>query len=460
MREHSGDFLPFKHRMTAAGLPPIFIETFAFYYEQVVAGETGMIPETGLRPVDSLPDVTQFPEEIRVAGEEALVRTAVIKLNGGLGTSMGLKQAKTLLPLKNDLSFLDILAQQAVQSQLPLVLMNSFNTDADSLLHLQKYPFLQQQNVPLSFLQHKAPKVTQHDFSPVQWPQDPDLEWCPPGHGDIYTALVTSGTLDALLSAGIEYAFVANADNLGAVIDPFILGYMAAHEIPFMMEVAERTQMDKKGGHLARRDDGQFILREAAQCPPDDKVAFQDIHKHKFFNTNNLWLHLPTLQQRLAAQDYNLRLPLILNEKTVDPRDEKSTAVYQLETAMGSAIALFSGAQAVRVPRTRFAPVKTTEDLLVIQSDRYRLTPDFRVVGDNGIVVTLDKRFYKLIFDLKRHFPDGPPSLQKCTNFSVEGEFFFGKDIICREEVYLENSSTLPVQIPDGAILSGPMVYK
>src|SRR5438105_1204399 len=83
-----------------------------------------------------------------------------------------------------------------------------------------------------------------------------ELEWCPPGHGDIYTALVTSGMLDALLDAGYEHAFVSNSDNLGAVLDPRILAWFAAERIPFLMEVADRTEADRKGGHIAQRPGG------------------------------------------------------------------------------------------------------------------------------------------------------------------------------------------------------------
>ena len=179
-----------------------------------------------------------------------------------------------------------------------------------------------------------------------------------------------------MLGAGYRYAFVSNADNLGAVIEPAILGYLVENRLPFMMEAADRTIADRKGGHVGRLLNGQLILRESAQCPAEEMADFQDIRRHRYFNTNNLWLDLVALKDLLAARGHILGLPMIVNRKTVDPRDSASTPVYQLETAMGSAIGVFPGARAIRVPRSRFAPVKTTDDLLAVRSDAYVLTED------------------------------------------------------------------------------------
>ncbi|MCA9959420.1 MAG: UTP--glucose-1-phosphate uridylyltransferase, partial [Anaerolineales bacterium] len=377
---------------------------------------------------------------------------------------MGLEKAKSLLPVREGLSFLDIIARQAQHVGVPLLLMNSFVTEADSLAHLQAYPELWGE-LPLSFVQHKVPKIRQDDLSPVSWSADPELEWCPPGHGDIYTALITSGTLPALLEAGYEYAFVSNADNLGAVVDVTILGYFADNQFPFMMEVADRTEMDKKGGHLAQRLDGQLVLRESAQCPAEDMAKFQDVTRHRYFNTNNLWLNLKALQAIMAANEHKLILPMIRNAKTVDPRDSSSTPVFQLETAMGSAIAVFKGAQAVRVPRTRFAPVKKTDDLLAVRSDVYVLTEDHRIVRREArahkhrFLLELDARYYKFVSQLDERFPEGVPSLLDCTSFAVVGDFKFGQNVVARGDVRLVNQSGQQVEIPAGTELSGSYQY-
>jgi UTP--glucose-1-phosphate uridylyltransferase len=457
MSDYNKHFTPFAQQMTAAGLPALFIDNFAYYYDRLWQGDEGLIPETTIQPVDGLPDAEEQTRRTAARGQSAIERTVIIKLNGGLGTSMGLREAKSLLVIKNALTFLDIIAQQALSAGVPLVLMNSYATEADSLARLARYPDLNN-GLPLSFIQHKEPKVVQADLSPVSWPDDPELEWCPPGHGDIYVALMTSGMLDQLLERGVEYAFVSNADNLGAVLDPSILGYFVESGAPFLMEVADRTPADRKGGHLARQGDGRLVLRELAQCPEADVAAFQDIERYRYFNTNNLWLHLPTLKEILVARNYRLELPLIRNSKSVDPRDLDTTPVYQLETAMGSAISVFDGAQAIRVPRSRFAPVKRTDDLLAIRSDAYLLTDDYRVVlaPEREHVppdVSLDPRHFRVVNDLDARFALGTPSLIDCTHFTVKGDFAFGESVVVRGEVTLENPNTDQQFVPSRSLL-------
>ncbi len=459
MTSVTGNFRPFVERMQTEDLPDIVVKTFEYYYTLLVEGQTGLIPEADIRSVESLPDVETFPPELMETGQAALSKTVLFKLNGGLGTSMGLDKAKSLLTVRDNLSFLDIIARQALQSNIPLVLMNSFVTRDDSLAALKQYPDLWG-DIPLDFLQHKVPKITRADLSPVTWPQDPNLEWYPPGHGDIYTALVTSGMLDTLLEAGYAYAFVANADNLGAVIDPAILGYFVENRLPFMMEVADRTEADKKGGHLAQLPNGQLILRESAQCPPADMDAFQDVTRHKYFNTNNLWLNLPVLKETMTAKSNILGLPMIRNRKTVDPRDSTSTPVYQLETAMGAAIAIFAGAGAVRVPRSRFAPVKTTNDLLGVRSDAYILTGGFRIIPNPArklgqVVIDLDSTYYKLIDNIEARFPYGVPSLLECERLNIKGDIKFGQNVTLKGTVRLINESGQSVEIEDRAVIEG-----
>jgi UTP--glucose-1-phosphate uridylyltransferase len=457
-------FIPFAERLEAEGAHPIFIELFSHYYDQLVAGQTGLIPESSIEPVLSLPDAERLPADFLAVGRRALARTAVIKLNGGLGTGMGLEQAKSLLMVKEGLTFLDVIASQAKQINVPLLLMNSFATEDDTQAALAPYAHLP--HPPVTFVQNKEPKIRQSDLMPVSWPENPELEWCPPGHGDLYASLVISGVLDKLLDGGFEYAFISNSDNLGAVVDPAILGYFVQNELPFMMEVADRTEMDKKGGHLAQRaDDGQLILRESAQCPAADEAAFQDINRHKYFNTNNLWLNLVALQEVMEERNNRLGLPLIRNSKTVDPRDGGSTAVYQLETAMGSAISVFADAQAIRVPRSRFAPVKKSDDLLAVRSDAYILTEDYQIVFNpahvsGDVVVELDGRYYKFVNDLAARFPEGIPSLLNCTRLSVQGDVTFCANVSLVGDVEICNKSGRSITIPAGTTLSGQHLFE
>ncbi len=450
---------PFVERMRSEGLPEIVIETFKYYYRRLLEGQSGLIAESDIVPLKELPDAASFPDSYRQRGEEVLEKTILLKLNGGLGTSMGLNRAKSLLKVKDGFSFLDIIARQAIATGVPLVLMNSFNTRADSLAVLGKYPELKSE-IPLDFVQHKVPKVRQEDYSPVVWPEDPALEWCPPGHGDIYTALVTSGMLDLLLEKGYRYAFVSNADNLGAVLDTSLLGYFAEQNLPFMMEAADRTEADKKGGHLAQLPDGRLILRESAQCPDADQHAFRDTGLHRYFNTNNLWLNLADLKRVMEENDHILGLPMIRNAKTINPRDSESEAVYQLETAMGAAIGVFENAGAVRVPRTRFAPVKNSSDLLAVRSDVYYLTEDYKVIQApdrkyEHLVIELDEKYYKLIDEMEARFPFGPPSLRQCAKLAIEGNIKFGAGVILKDRVQIINDSAEQAVITDGTVLSG-----
>lgn len=441
--------------MRREGLGGAAIRTFEHHLRKLVAGHPGTLPESEIEPITDLPDADHLPD-----AEAPLDATVIIKLNGGLGTSMGMGRAKALLPVKDDRTFLDLIAEQVLHqramtgARLPLVLMNSFATRDDSLAALAKYPSLAV-DVPLDFVQNKVPKLEAEHLGPVEYEPDPSLEWAPPGHGDLYTALVTSGMLDRLLDRGYRYAFVSNSDNLGAVLEPRILAWMAARGAPFVMEVADRTPSDRKGGHLARRrGDGGLVLREIAQTPEADLAAFQDIERHRYFNTNTLWLDLQALRDLLDAEGV-LDLPMIINRKTVDPRDASSVEVIQLETAMGAAIAVFEGAAAVRVPRERFSPVKTTSDLLVLRSDAFAVDFDHAVHLSSQRAsrmpprVELDVAYYKLLADFKRRFPHGPPSLVDCDSLYVDGDVRFGAGVVVRGDVHLQG----PAEIADGTIL-------
>jgi UTP--glucose-1-phosphate uridylyltransferase len=443
-------------KMRAEGLPEIAIETFAYYERLLREGEQGVIRESEIEPLTELPDAGELPP----ADDAVLDQVVVLKLNGGLGTSMGMTKAKSLIEVKDGLSFLDIIVRQVLHlreqhgAPVPLLLMNSFATRDDTLAALARYPELQVDDLPLDFVQGKVPKLRADDLEPVEWPADPSLEWAPPGHGDVYTSLATSGMLARLLERGYRYLFISNSDNLGAVLDPRILGWFASEGLPFLSESTDRTESDRKGGHLARRrSDGGLVLREVAQTAEDDMPAFEDISRHRFFNCNNIWLDLRALERRLAESDGVLGLPMIVNRKNADPTDPSSPEVLQLETAMGAAIGVFEGAAALRVPRTRFAPVKTTNQLLVVRSDAYSLAEDWTVRPDADPIpdVVLDSKYYKLIADFDQRFPFGAPSLRECRRLEVAGDVAFGRGVAVRAEVRLEG----PLQVPDGAVLEG-----
>jgi UTP--glucose-1-phosphate uridylyltransferase len=442
-------------KMRAEGVGEAAIDTFAHYYEQLREGASGMLPESDIEPVNDLPALDDLPD----ADPAVLDSAVVLKLNGGLGTSMGMTRAKSLIEAKDGLTFLDIIVGQVLglrkrfDARVPVVLMNSFATREDSLAALEKHPEVAS-DVALDFLQNKVPKIRADDLQPVSWPRDPALEWAPPGHGDLYTALLTSGMLATLREHGYRYAFVSNSDNLGAVLEPRILSWVAREEIPFVMEVAQRTEADRKGGHLARRRDDGLVLRETAQTPEEDLEKLQDVGRHRYVNTNNLWVDIEALRSTLDARGGVLGLPIIVNRKTVDPSDSSSPAVVQLETAMGAAVGVFEGARALHVPRRRFAPVKTTNDLLALRSDAYVLGDDYRVElapeREDPPVIDLDSAYYKLIGDFEQRFPAGAPSLVACERLVVTGDVTFGRGVVVRGAVTVEG----PARIEDDTVLA------
>jgi UTP--glucose-1-phosphate uridylyltransferase len=427
MQKHLSKFVEI---MQNAGLDDLTIQSFSTYYYQILEGASGKLSDQEIDP----PDISKIIDYNSLSSEEEspLEKLAVIKLNGGLGTSMGLKKAKTLLKVKGDLNFLDIIALQILElrdqseKDIPLLLMHSFNTREDSLKYLEKYPDLHLPHLPLDFLQNKFPKIVQDDLSPLQ-NEDDNLNWNPPGHGEIYSVLSSSRVLDRLLELGYEYAFMSNSDNLGAVVDEKILSYFAEHKIPFMMEVCQRTEIDKKGGHLAQSKQGQLLLRETAQCPDDELELFHDIDRYCYFNTNNLWVNLKALKHKLFESSNLLPLQLILNGKEVD-----GTKIYQVESAMGAAINVFKDSKAILVNRDRFAPVKKTTDLLGIWSDAYKLTDDYRLVlngHEKPPKISLDDKYYKFIDQLQEHFQKGIPSLIDCESLEINSDIYFGKDV-------------------------------
>ncbi len=443
-----------QRRMAEAGVHQRAIDVFSDFYAQLEGGATGLVPEADVDPlvdIDRAGDI-ELDDDARRAAASV---TAVIKLNGGLGTSMGLDRAKTLLPAHGDLTFLDVIVGQiqslreSLDAPVPLLFMNSFRTHDDTLAALARYDDLAVCGLPIDFLQNREPKLRADDLTPVDWPADPSLEWCPPGHGDLYTALEVSGILDKLIERGFRYATVSNADNLGAAPDPAMMAWFAASGAPYAAEVCRRTPADIKGGHIVvRKSDGRLVLRDTAQIPAADVAQADDPQRHPYFHTNNLWLDLRVLRSTLDERDGILGLPLIRNEKTVDPTDPSSPKVVQIECAMGAAVEVFDGATAIEVDRSRFLPVKTTNDLLLLQSDVYELGDDFRLRAAGEVpLVDLDRRFYATIGDFTRRLPE-PPSLVDASSLTVRGDWTFGSGIAVRGDVTLEDTGAAEAVAP------------
>ncbi len=439
-----------KEKMKAEGLSDLLIQDFLTKVEKVRTGETGKVKWETIGDLDPEKDEIDL-EVLRKKypiKKETLAKLVVIKLNGGLGTSMGLEKAKSLIPIKDGMSFLKIIANQVqyIRSkfgvEIPLILMNSYNTESDSLEELKKAGF--KQDITTSFLQNKVPRLNKSDLTPITL-SDKKEEWCPPGHGDIYLSLKQTGILDQLLSHGIEYAFISNGDNLGATIEPSILEYLVDQNLEFAMEMTPKTLADTKGGAIYRKMiNGKFVgleLLETAQVPKEHEHEFSGMGKFRTFSTNNLWVNLKALSALMKEKTPSLSL--IVNPKVVDGKD-----VLQLETAMGSAIGSFQKTKGIIIPRDRFAPVKKCEDYLIRRSDAYVLNEDYSLTmnperkkaGLSENLVSLDDNFYKKIKSFEKLFP-AYPSLVYSNSLKVEGEIEFDAPIVLKGDVTFKNKS-------------------
>lgn len=466
---NSKAFAQCQAKMQAQGMSEIAIAQFKRLYETWSSDQvSGSIREQDVDPLHHVPTFQDIRKSMDMDyALHAFSKTAFLKLNGGLGTSMGLEQAKSLLPVRRHkarkMRFLDIILGQVITArkrldiQLPLTLMNSFRTSADSMRVLNRNKNFTQTDIPTEILQHYEPKIVAETGEPVVYPENTELEWCPPGHGDLFAALWESDLLTTLQAQGIEYLFISNSDNLGARPSRTLAGHFAQSGSPFMIEVALRTEADRKGGHLVvDKQTGCLLLREMSQVAPCDTASAMSIDKHPYFNTNSIWVRVDALKEKLEEYQGILPLPVIANKKTVNPADPNSQAVIQLETAMGAAASLFPNATCVQVNRMRFLPVKTTDDLFIARSDRFHLTDCYEMEDGNYIfpTVDLDQRYYKNIADFDERFPYGVPKLAAANSVSIQGDWTFGRDVTFFADARLEDQH-VPSYVPNGQFV-GP----
>lgn len=400
-------------------------------------------------PYDSLAPTPDDPTETK----NLLDKLVVLKLNGGLGTTMGCTGPKSVIEVRNGLTFLDLIVIQIETlnnkygCNVPLLLMNSFNTHDDTQKIVEKYS---KSNIQIhSFNQSQYPRIVVEDFLPLPCKGQAGKDgWNPPGHGDVFPSLMNSGKLEALLLQGKEYVFVANSDNLGAVVDLKILNHLIRNKNEYCMEVTPKTLADVKGGTLISYE-GKVQLLEIAQVPDQHVNEFKSIEKFKIFNTNNLWVNLNAIKRLVEADA--LKMEIIPNPKEVD-----GIKVLQLETAAGAAIRFFDHAIGINVPRSRFLPVKATSDLLLVQSDLYTLTDGF--VTRNPVrtnpanpSIELGPEFKKVSNFLSRF--KSIPSIIELDSLKVSGDVWFGAGITLKGKVTIAAKSEVKLEIPDGVVL-------
>jgi len=460
------NFKAFADKMKRAGLSELQIRAFENSCSRAFSGGSVYLYEKDIAPVRSLKKL----EELAVPGtereRELLHKCAVLKLNGGLATTIGLEKGpKALVRVRKNLCFLDIVMLQmrylrrAFQSDaFPLILMNSFNTHKETLAFLSRsYGSEDLRNVE-ELIQSKVPRIDAETLEPYVCSENEAKEWCPPGHGDIYMSLFGSELLRKLRKMKIRYIFVSNIDNLGAVPDMRIPAWMDDNGCPFLMEVARRCEADKKGGHLALDREGRYVLRESGMCAPQDRESFGNIELYRYFNTNNIWFDLEAASEALEARGGFFELPLICNRKTLTDKDGTEHKVCQLETACGTAVSVFPGAQALEVPRTRFAPVKSLADLLSVRSDVFALHEDYRlrlIEGREWPPIVILPPEINSVDRFERMFPCGPPGLKDCVRLEIDSPGVFGPGVVCRGGVRIKGKRDF--YAVEGSVLEGEL---
>jgi UTP--glucose-1-phosphate uridylyltransferase len=461
------DFTQIAHHMHERGDSPEQINGFQELYQRWC--------ERPAQPLDwnkiSTPDpesIVNYEDLDEVSDEEAkrlLRELAVCRLNGGLGTSMGMVGPKSAIEVRDGNTFLDLivnqiqLLNQKYQADVPLVLMNSFNTTEDTNKIIKRYFG----NLTIhSFEQNRFPRLRRDSLMPMSATKHGRQAYYPPGHGDFYKSIYQSGIVDKLLEQGRKYMFVSNADNLGASFDVKILKKIKQSGAPFVMEVTVKTRSDVKGGTLVSNGGGSLSLLEIAQVPRAYKEEFKSFKKFKIFNTNNVWLDLEIFKKTML--DGGLNLDVIVNPKVVN-----HVPVIQLETAIGAAIGSFEGSLAIKVPRHRFLPVKRTDDLLLVQSNLF-------ILEDGVLVRNPERQFdylpmvrlgdaYKYYEEYQSRF-ENIPDILELDLLTVVGDIRFGKNVtlrgnvilVCEEgSLYLPDNSFIENKVLTGSISVGEL---
>ncbi|KPM35246.1 putative UTP--glucose-1-phosphate uridylyltransferase [Neonectria ditissima] len=408
--------------------------------------------------------VVDYEDLANTESVQFLSKLAVLKLNGGLGTSMGCVGPKSVIEVRDGMSFLDLSVRQieflnrTYDVNVPFILMNSFNTNDDTAAIIKKY---EGHNVDiLTFNQSRYPRIYKDSLLPVPKDYDSSItEWYPPGHGDVFESLYNSGILDKLLERGIEIIFLSNVDNLGAVVDLRILQHMMETNAEYIMELTNKTKADVKGGTIIDYE-GSVRLLEIAQVPKEHVNEFKSIKKFKYFNTNNLWLNLKAIKR--VVENDELEMEIIPNGKTIpgDKKGESDISIIQLETAVGAAIRHFKNAHGVNVPRRRFLPVKTCSDLMLVKSDLYtlkhgQLQMSAARFGDAPLIKLGGD--FKKVSDFQKRIPSIPKVLE-LDHLTITGAVNLGRGVTLKGTVIIVATEGSTIDIPPGSILENVVV--
>jgi len=408
--------------------------------------------------------VVDYEDLANTESVQFLNKLAVLKLNGGLGTSMGCVGPKSVIEVRDGMSFLDLSVRQiehlnrTYDVNVPFILMNSFNTNDDTAAIIKKY---EGHNIDiLTFNQSRYPRIYKDSLLPVPKSNDSSInEWYPPGHGDVFESLYNSGILDQLIERGIEILFLSNVDNLGAVVDLRILQHMVETKSEYIMELTNKTKADVKGGTIIDYE-GSVRLLEIAQVPKEHVNEFKSIKKFKYFNTNNIWLNLQAIKR--VVENDELEMEIIPNGKTIpgDKKGESDISIIQLETAVGAAIRHFNNAHGVNVPRRRFLPVKTCSDLMLVKSDLYQLKHGQLQMSaarfGDAPLIKLGSDFKK-VSDFQKRIPSIPKVLE-LDHLTITGAVNLGRGVTLKGTVIIVATEGQTIDVPPGSILENVVV--
>lgn len=445
-----------------------YLQGFKSLFAQFVQEDKGVQwedisppPQEMIKPHKELREVPEA--EI----SKLLDKLVVLKLNGGLGTSMGCTGPKSVITVRNEFTFLDMQVQQIAylnnkyNVDIPLVLMNSFNTHdhEDTEKVLRKYTSI---NVRIcTFKQSMYPRIYKESFRVVAHKIDVDdlPSWYPPGHGDMYRSFYNSGLCEQFLSEGKDFVFCSNIDNLGATVDMPILNFLiesSKSEKPceFIMEVTNKTRADVKGGTLIKYEE-KLRLLEMAQVPKENVEEFKSVNKFRIFNTNNLWMKLSAIK-RLVSNNA-IHMEIIPNHKVLD----NGRKIIQIETAIGAAIKCFDHSVGINVSRRRFLPVKSCSDLMLIMSNLYNmeygtLSMSPRRQFQSTPIVNLGTSFKKVKDYLSRF--ETIPDIMELDHLTVSGDVTFGSNVTLKGTVIIIANHGERIDIPSGSILENKIV--
>lgn len=401
------------------------------------------------REIDSKDEILVVPYESLASISEDIAETkmlldklVVVKFNGALGTNMGFSGPKSAIEVKNNLTPLDLMVDQ-VESlnskygcNVPLLLMDTAETHDHVQKVLEKY---------------SNSKVDIHSLSLSQQPHEKSFEghsrkdklYPSSDHSVVFLSLMKSGTLDLLLVQGKEYALVVDSDNVAAVADPKIFNHLIQNQIEYCMEVAPVPSIDLRNSLINLRP-GKFQLVDITQNPTKQSGG-----KFKFINTRSMWVNLRAIKRLIDTDELKI-------ENFSSSKEVNDDQIISRGTGADSAIQFFDHTIGINVAQSRYLPVNSTSDLLLLQSDLY--TADEGILVQNPArdnpanpSIELGPEFEK-VNDFQSRFKS-IPSIINLDSLKVEGDVWFGAGITLKGKVSIVAKPGMKLEIPDGIVL-------